>query len=296
MGMAKGFLERLKSGVLVCDGAMGTMLQARGLIGGACPELWNRLHPERVQEVHQAYFSAGCDIVETNTFGGTRLKLKGYGLEKDVADLNYRGARLAKDVCPQGCFVAGSVGPTGRFLEPLGDVSPEEMYDAFKEQVIALAEGGADIICVETMMDTEEASIAVRAAKENTGLPVIATMTFELDRNGYRTMMGIDAETAARKLTDAGADVVGCNCVNGPEIAFGVLKEMRPFTDRYLMAQPNAGLPQLIKGETVFSLDPEAYSQKYPILFEVRPNIVGGCCGTTPEHMALIVKLIKGNS
>ncbi|MBI5167010.1 MAG: homocysteine S-methyltransferase family protein [candidate division NC10 bacterium] len=292
--MAEGFLERLKSEVLVCDGAMGTMLQARGLTGGACPELWNKNHPERVQEVHRAYFAAGCNMVETNTFGGNRLKLKGYGLEKDVADLNYLGARLAREVCPPGCFVCGSVGPTGHFLEPLGDVSREEIYDVFKEQILALAEGGADVICIETMMDTEEAAIAVRVAKENTDLPVIATMTFELDRNGYRTMMGIDPVTAARRLTEAGADVIGCNCVNGPEIALGVLQEMKPVTDRYLMAQPNAGLPQLIKGETVFELGPEVYAQKYPVLLEVRPHIVGGCCGTTPEHLAFVVKLVKG--
>ncbi|MBI4390942.1 MAG: homocysteine S-methyltransferase family protein, partial [candidate division NC10 bacterium] len=214
----EALLARLRRGeVLVFDGAMGTMLFAAGLKGGACPELWNATHPDVVRGIHQGYFEAGSDFVETNTFGGTRLKLAAYGLQDRTRELNVLGARLAQEVCPPGRFVAGSIGPTGHlpdWFAPLGDVSEQALLDNFREQAEALAEGGADLFAVETMMYPEEAVLAIRAAKEATGFPVMCTMffQFERDKGRDRTMWGTSPEEAAKVLLEAGADVVGMNC------------------------------------------------------------------------------------
>jgi 5-methyltetrahydrofolate--homocysteine methyltransferase len=181
----QAFLERLTSEVLVLDGAMGTMLFAAGLGSGDCPELWNDTHPEVLQKIHQAYLDAGSDLVETNTFGGTRLKLKAYGFQDRAGELNLKGAQIARSVCPPGKYVAGSIGPTGHLpdiFEPMGDTPAEAFYENFREQALALAEGGVDLFAVETMMIPEEAVIAVRAAKEATGLPVMCSMTFQWGR------------------------------------------------------------------------------------------------------------------
>jgi 5-methyltetrahydrofolate--homocysteine methyltransferase len=178
----KVLLERVRSEVLVLNGAMGTMLFAAGLTPGACPELWNAERPEVLQGVHRAYFDAGSDLVETNTFGGTRLKLRAYGLEDGCRELNEKGAKLARSACPPGRFVAGSIGPTGHLpdtFEPLGDTPAEIFYESFREQALALANGGVDLFAIETMMIPDEAVLAIKAAKDATGLPVMCSMTFQ---------------------------------------------------------------------------------------------------------------------
>ncbi|MBI4594921.1 MAG: homocysteine S-methyltransferase family protein [Candidatus Tectomicrobia bacterium] len=292
--MRRDFLELIERETIIFDGAMGTMLQMKGLAGGDCPELWNRKRPDVIREIHQAYFLAGCQVVETNTFGANSIKLKSYDLEDQVYELNYLGARLARESAPAEGFVAASIGPTGKFLEPLGNISREKMYSVFKEQIEALIKGGVDIICIETMMDLEEAKLAVQAAKENSSLPIIATMTFDLDRNGFRTMMGVDPKTAIKELGGAGVDVLGANCGNGPKEMVQLMKEMRDITSMPLIAQPNAGLPQLKEGKTVFSLNPEDFASYVRSFKEVGLNILGGCCGTTPQHMKKVVEIVKG--
>ena len=292
-------VERAKSGErLVFDGGYGTALFAAGLLNGACPELWNDTHPEVVRGIHKGYFDAGSDIVETNTFGGTRLKLNEYQLGDRTRELNDKGARLARSVCPPGGYVAGSIGPTSRLpveYEPLGDTSDEEYVATFKEQAQALAEGGVDIFAVETMMFPQEATAAIKACKAVADLPVMATMFFQYEEmhDRDRTMWGESPADVAKSLLGAGADIVGMNCGRGPDRAIVIIREMRAVTDAPLIAYPNAGLP-ITKGDTTtYELGPEAMAKDYPALLDAGCNIVGACCGSDPAHIRLIAEVAR---
>jgi 5-methyltetrahydrofolate--homocysteine methyltransferase len=275
------------------------MLFEAGLKEGSCPELWNATHPDVIRSVHKAYFDAGSDLVETNTFGGTRLKLQAHGLADRARELNPLAARLARSVCPAGKFVAGSIGPTGHLpdtFEPLGDMSEKEFYENFREQALGLAEGGVDLFAVETMMCPEEAVVAIRAAKESTGLPVMASMFFrwEPEKGRDRTMWGTSPEQAARILIQAGADVVGCNCGDGgPERSAVVIQAMRSVTTGPLIAYPNAGLPRIRDGKTIYDLSPDEMASRYPAILDAGANVVGACCGSTPAHIRAIAAVVR---
>lgn len=286
-------LELLSSGkILLSDGAMGTELQKRGMKSGVCPEELNVTNPEIIQAIHKDYYDAGSDIVETNSFGGNRARLAFHKMEDRVKELAFAAAKNARTVCPAGKFVAGSVGPTAQILEPLGDLSEAKAYDYFGEISEALAEGGVDILFVETMMSIEEAEIAVRAAKKKTSLPVSATMTFEAGAAGLRTMWGVDVQTAVNRLTDAGADIIGSNCGKGFDEMIQVVKEMRPLTRLPILAQANAGLPELINGINIYKETPGIILPKAKQLLMLGVNIIGGCCGTGPEHIKELRRLI----
>ncbi len=287
-------LERLQRGeILISDGAMGTMLFEKGLPVRHCPEEWNVSHPDEVKSIAAAYFNAGSDMVLTNTFGGSGFKLSNFGFEKRVKEFNKAAAELAKSAAPEGKFVAGSVGPTGKFLQPVGEVTEDEMFDCFCDQISALIEGGIDAVCIETMTDLSEAGIAIKAAKEVSSNPVISTMTFDRTPRGYFTMMGVTPEQAVISLKEAGADIIGTNCGNGIEQMTEIIRDMRKYTDMYLLAHPNAGLPKLVDGKSVYTQTPEGMAAQVHSLLESGINIVGGCCGTTPEHIKRIAESVK---
>ncbi len=291
--MRRDFLAELTQRRLVSDGAMGTMLFAKGLPQGWCPEEWNASHPGIVQAIHQAYFDAGCDLVETNTFGGSPIKLGEYGYADNAAEWNQKAAELARKAAGGDRFVAGSIGPTGQLLQPYGTMTEEEVYQAFTLQAVALETGGADVIFVETMTSIEETILGVKAVKENTRLPVAATMSFEKKRKGYRTMMGVSPEMAVEKLEDAGADIIGANCSAGPDLIVGVLQVMRSVTSGYLIGQPNAGIPEVHDGKHVYVLTPEKMAEQMKPLLDLDVRIIGGCCGTNPEFLTAIAAMVK---
>ncbi len=288
--MANSILSKLQNQkLLISDGAWGTLLQEKGLEPGICPESWNIDFPEKVKEVAISYILAGSDMIETNSFGGSRFKLAHYGLEDKVVEFNKKAALISREAAGPNKIVLGSVGPTGIMLM-MGEVTEEELYEGFKEQVTALAEGGADAICIETMTALDEAILAVRACKENTDLEVICTMTFDKTVQGdFRTMMGVSPDQMVTELTAAGVDILGTNCGNGMENMISIVEEIRKANKTIpILVHANAGLPHLHDGKNVFDETPEITASYIPNLIQAGANIIGGCCGTTPEHIKTI--------
>lgn len=288
-------LERLKNGeILISDGATGTYLQNHGLEPGGCPEEFNASHPDVVKQMAKAYFESGSDMVLTDSFGGNRFIQEKYGFGQRVTEFNRLSAQYARSQAPQDGFVVGSVGPTGQFLEPLGEVSPEEMYEAFAEQIVALAEGGADAVVIETMTAIEEAVIAIKAARDYTKLTVMSTMVFDKGPRGYFTMMGVTPERAVLELQSAGADVVGTNCGNGIDNMIELAQIMRQTTDCYLLVHSNAGIPVIKDRKIIYPETPDYMAERFLTLAEIGVNIIGGCCGTEPTHIKTFAKALKG--
>lgn len=292
--MGKIIQELKKGRVLVSDGAWGTFLQKKGLQPGECPEQWNITRPNDVFDIAHSYIEAGSDMVETNSFGGNYFKLKGYGLENQVFELNKAAAEISRKAAGTEKFVLGSVGPTGKLLM-MEEVTELELYDAFKEQSIALVAGGADAIVIETMTDLEEARIAVKAASENTGCEVICTMTFDKILSGeYRTMMGISPSEMTETLVEAGASIIGANCGNGIADMIGIVKEIRKTNGLIpILIHANAGMPQYCDGETTYPESPTDMAGRIKEIIDAGANIIGGCCGTTPDHIREVRQTIK---
>jgi 5-methyltetrahydrofolate--homocysteine methyltransferase len=241
------------------------------------------------------YFAAGSDMVLTNSFGGSRFMQKKYGFDGRVEEFSRLAAEHAASQKPtDGHFVAASVGPTGEMMEPLPDgVSESEMYDALTEQITALARGGADAILVETQMALEEAVTGIRAAKENTNLPVFATMVFDLGPRGFFTMMGVTPEKAVNDLREAGADVVGANCGNGIDRMVDLAEQMRAVDDGLMLIHSNAGIPDMKDGQIIYNEGPEYMAERFKRLADMGVNIIGGCCGTGPDHIQALRAAVK---
>ena len=286
-------IDRIRQGkVLVSDGAWGTFLHAKGLKPGQCPELWNIEHAEEVFDIAKSYIDAGADMVETNSFGGSGLKLIHYGLSDRSSEFNEAAAAISRKAAGNK-FVLGSVGPTGKILM-MGDVTPEEVYESFKVQVVALEKGGADAIIIETFTDIDEARLAIRAAKENTTREVICTMTFEKTVNGeYRSMMGVSPTEMMQELVKEGVDIIGANCGNGIEGMIEIVKEIRLCNATIpVLVHANAGMPIYHEGKTLFPESPEQTASFVRAIVDAGVNIIGGCCGTTPEHIRQIARVV----
>ncbi|MCF7832741.1 MAG: homocysteine S-methyltransferase family protein [Candidatus Marinimicrobia bacterium] len=287
--MRKSFLEALKENkTLISDGAWGTFLQAEGMQSGECPEEWNVSHPDIVKNIAEKYIKAGSDMVETNTFGGSRHKLNLFGLGERTYELNKAGAELSREAAGDDHWVLGSIGPSGTILM-MGEVSENELYEDFLMQVRGLADGGVDAFCIETFSALDEAELAIKAAK-TTGLPIICTFTFE---NGF-SMMGVTPEAYAEKMLELGVDVLGTNCGNGLDGMVDYVKAIKAIApDHPILIHANAGLPVLKGTETVYPETPEHMSRFVPAILEAGACIVGGCCGTTPEHIKAINKTVR---
>ncbi|MCP4644794.1 MAG: homocysteine S-methyltransferase family protein [bacterium] len=275
---------------LVSDGAWGTFLVQAGMQPGECPELWCVERPDVVRGIAQTYFDAGADMVLTNSFGGTKYKLEHFGLGGRVTELNHTAARLSREAAGPDRHVAASVGPTGKILM-MGEVTEEELYDAFKVQLIALEQGGADACDIETMTAIDEACIAVKAAKENTDLEVICSFTYDTQTpEGYRSMMGVSPAQMAQAALDAGADILGANCSLATAEMIDVIEELRTVApDVPILVHPNAGRPQQQDDGTIcYPETPEAMAAEVPNLIAAGASIIGGCCGSGPDHIRAI--------
>ena len=299
--MKSKVLELAEREYMVLDGAMGTMLQEMGLTPEEVPEEWNLTHKDKVVKVHLSYLNAGAQIIETNTFGGSYLKLKAKGKESLLKNINEEAVNAAKEAIDEFYeehgrddprFIAGSIGPSGKIYN--FEVKEEELVKSYADQMEVLANRGIDLFLIETMMDLNEAKIAVNAAKKVAGLPVFASMVFNKTESGeFRTLFGNTVKDSVRVLLDEGAEVVGVNCGLLADY-IEVVKKMREMTDSPIILYPNAGIPRLLNNRTVFDQKPEEMIKLLDASIEAGATIIGGCCGTTPEYIKMIAEKIKG--
>ncbi len=287
--------EKIRNGkVLVSDGAWGTFLQQKGLGPGECPEIWNLNRAEDVLAIANSYIEAGADMIETNSFGGNYFKLSSYNLQGKVIEINRAAAQISRKAAGADHHVLGSIGPTGKLIM-MGDVTYEELYEAFTVQAVALMNGGADALIVETMSDLEEAKAAVHACLDHTTCEVICTMTFEKSgEDSYHTMMGVTPALMTEEITGAGAQIIGANCGNGIRDMIGIVKEIRRVNSTIpVLIHANAGMPVYKAGKTIFPESPEQMAEFITSLADAGANVIGGCCGTTPEHIRRIAEIIR---
>src|ERR1700676_514321 len=290
--MAADFLARIKHFPVLCDGAMGTLLYSKGVFINRCYDELNLSQPDLIRAIHHEYLQAGAEIVETNTFGANAFRLARHSIADKVSDINRAGARLPGGAAKSfDVWVAGSVGPLGTRIEPLGKTSFEEARQAFREQIAALAEGGVDLLMLETFGYLEELHQAMLAAKDvGAKLPLVVQVTIDEDGN---CLDGSDPATFAPRLEDWGADVIGCNCSVGPVAMLDAIERVRALTSLPLAAQPNAGIPRSVDGRNIYLCSPEymaSYARKF-VAAGVR--IVGGCCGTTPDHIRVMKAALR---
>jgi 5-methyltetrahydrofolate--homocysteine methyltransferase len=294
--MMQPFLERVKDGpVLVADGAMGSFLMEHGLEPGEAPESFNLSRQDVLREVAGLYLEAGAEVVQTNTFGGSALKLAAYGLDDRTEEINRLAVEAVREVVDGRAYVSGSCGPCGQTLLPYGDAEPDDVRESFRRQIEGLVEAGVDVLCIETMTDLTEARLAIEAARGvSADIPVMATMTFDAIPRGFYTIMGVDVPSAAAGLLEAGANLVGSNCGNGIENMVAIARAFRACTHAPMLIQSNAGLPQLVEGEVVYSETPEFMAEHAAELVELGVQVIGGCCGTTPEHIRALCAALRG--
>ena len=280
----------LEKGPVYLDGATGSNLQKSGMPTGVCPEQWILDHPDVILDLQKHYIEAGTQILYAPTFSGNRIKLEEYGLADKIVEINTKLVQLCREAAGDKGLVCGDMTMTGESLEPMGDLELEELIDIYKEQAKILYEAGVDLFVVETMMSLAETRAAVLAIKETCDLPIMVSMTF--DEKG-KTLYGNTPEGCMIVLQSLGADVVGINCSTGPERMADMVRQMKQYANVPILAKPNAGLPQMVDGETVYDMGPEEFASFGPMLMEAGAAVLGGCCGTTPEHIARLVAATK---
>lgn len=289
----ENILDRLRRGeVIIGDGALGTMLMQRGLKSGEPPESFNTLRPQVLEEIASLYLEAGSEIVSTNTFGASPLRLQQFSMEKDTEILNRNAVEAVRRAVGSRAYVAGSIGPSAKMIKRSDDSSAKEILASFKQQSSALLEAGVDLICIETMTDAAEAVLAIQAVRSlNSKIPIMATITFGKIPRGYFTIMGNSIMDSISMLKNAGADIVGSNCGNGTEAMIEIAREFRKHTSAPVAIQSNAGLPSSCEGRLIYPETPEYFSKKAAELIDLGVQIIGGCCGTTPEHIRAVRKI-----
>ncbi|HIQ99261.1 MAG TPA: homocysteine S-methyltransferase family protein [Candidatus Scybalocola faecavium] len=286
--MKKTLDSLLKEKIVILDGATGTNLQKMGMPSDVCPEKWIIEHPEAIQSLQRAYVDAGCDMVYAPTFSANSIKLREYGLENQVEEINQRLVRLSREAVGDDILVAGDMTMTGQQLKPMGDLTFDDLMACYEEQAKAIAQAGVDVFIVETMMNLQETRAAVLAIKKVCSIPVMVTMTF--DANGH-TLYGTDGVTALIALQALGIEAFGMNCSSGPENMGAMLEKMVPYARIPLIVKPNAGLPEYVDGKTVFSMGPEDFARESAVLLRKGALMAGGCCGTTPEHIRCLAHI-----
>jgi 5-methyltetrahydrofolate--homocysteine methyltransferase len=277
--------------VNVSDGAWGTEFGKLGLQPGECPEFWNADKPDKVEKVAKSYVDAGCQIILSNSFGGSSFRLKEFGAEDRVKELNSKAVEISKKAAGDSALVFASMGPSGKMLA-MNEVTEDQLYDAFGEQALAFNEAGADAVVVETMTDAGELKCAVRAVKEKTGLFVVASMSFDAGPETTHTNMGISAAEAVKAVEEAGADAIGANCGTGINNFKNICKAFKKLTELPIWMKGNAGLPELEKGKTVYKMGPEDFASNAMQIVELGANIIGGCCGTSPAHLKALAEAV----
>lgn len=273
---------------------MGSELIAAGLPAGTPSESWNVTAPDKVKQIHKNYFDAGSDAVFTNTFGGTRIKLAALQHGDKVEEYNAKAVEIARSVCPDDCFVGGDIGPTGKFLPPVGKATIDDFSENFVEQAKILAENGVDFFFIETMMDIKEAEAAVLAARKVGNIAIFASITYQKTKRGYFTVMGNSIEQCVTILEKTGADVIGANCTIGSDDMIELIIQLRDATKLPICAKPNAGMPELRNGETIYPTNSEDFAQDIVQIVNAKANVVGGCCGTDPQYIRKIAEVLKG--
>jgi len=278
--------------LLTSDGAWGTYLFKKGLASGNCPEEWNLTHYDDVYDIAKSYIDAGSDIISTNSFGSDLFKLSQYDLDQRLFEICRTSAEISRKAAGAEKYVMASLGPTGKFLI-MGDVTNEELYNSFKQQSIAFEKGGANAVCIETFYALDEAEQAIIAVKENTQLEVICTFTFDKSDYGFKTLMGVTPQQMTELLILCGADIIGANCGSGFEDMIEIVKKIREVSPRIpIIIQANAGLPLIENEQLIYSETPDKIKEIIPKLIDAGANIIGGCCGTTPDHIKVISKIV----
>ena len=287
------FKEFVKNNIVIFDGAMGTRLYDKGVFINRVFDELNLSQPALVKEIHKEYLDAGAMVLETNSFGANRFKLAPHGLADKLEAINFQAAKIAKEIAGDKAYVCGSVGPLGARIEPMGKITADEAEKAFSEQVSALLAGGVDLLAFETFVDINELEIAVKAARKLTDKPIIASMTIGED---FCTIYGTNLETISSKLNNSGADIIGLNCSVGPKVMFDAMEKLRELTNLPLIAQPNAGLPRMVENRTIYLCNPEYFGEYAKRFIQIGVRILGGCCGTTPDHIKWIANASRANT